>query len=452
MEQGGVQPPYQPFGVEGGSPASGKSSKQGPRLHGTAQNGHHHGSQLYQQTRGHQVSLPLSGDRAPVELGPEPPSQAEGSALSGERQHPGRCCEQGSGRSPRMVIAPSGGSRHLCSLGRADCRPLCFCSKHKSPQVLVPEGRTTSIEFRRPLQQVACGPPLRFPSDSSLPSGDSETQEQGRTDDPHCTPLAPSALVPGLAEPAAGTGSSPPILGHSLIPERRESVAPKPAVSEPPCLDPEERDVDLVGMSQGIRDTLLGSRKGSTRRTYNLKWKRFASWCAGRQLGPFVCSVNKVLEYLLSLSEGGLQTSSVRVHLAAISAFHSRVEGSSLMQLHVVKHFLKGLLLAKSPLKWPLAQWDINLVLARLMESPFEPAESMELRLLSWKTLFLVAITSTRRISELQALVVQEPFYPLPQRQGSAEDAPLVFAEGCLRFPYQSGDLPSSILSWAALV
>ncbi|XP_064422174.1 uncharacterized protein LOC135359979 [Latimeria chalumnae] len=117
-----------------------------------------------------------------------------------------------------------------------------------------------------------------------------------------------------------------------------------------------------------------------------------------------------VLEYLLSLSEGGLQTLLVRVYLAAISAFRARVEGSSFVQLRVVKRFLKGLLLAKPPLKGPLAQWDINLVLARLMEPPFKPAESVDLKLLSWKTLLLVAITSARRISELQALVVQEPF------------------------------------------
>ncbi|XP_064409347.1 uncharacterized protein LOC135354804 [Latimeria chalumnae] len=163
-------------------------------------------------------------------------------------------------------------------------------------------------------------------------------------------------------------------------------------------------------MSQGVKDIPLGSRKDTTRKAYNLNWKQFPFWCAGRQLDPFSCSVNLVLEYLLSLSEGSLQTSSVRVHLAAISAFHARVGGSSLSQLCVVKRFQKGLLLSKPPIKKPLAQWDINLVLAKLMEPPFEPAESVELRLLSWKTLFLVAITSARRISELQALVVHEPF------------------------------------------
>ncbi|XP_064416665.1 uncharacterized protein LOC135357773 [Latimeria chalumnae] len=136
-------------------------------------------------------------------------------------------------------------------------------------------------------------------------------------------------LVSGIVVPPTGTGSSSPALGQHGVSERRPSVVPEPTVSEPPCLDPEERDLDLVGMSQGVREILLGSRKDSTRKAYNLKWKLFSFWCAGRQLDPFTCSVNLVLEYLLSLSEGGLQTSLVRVHLAAISAFHARVGGSS---------------------------------------------------------------------------------------------------------------------------
>nr|XP_014351316.1 PREDICTED: LOW QUALITY PROTEIN: sialic acid synthase [Latimeria chalumnae] len=89
---------------------------------------------------------------------------------------------------------------------------------------------------------------------------------------------------------------------------------------------------------------------------------------------------------------------------------HKRVGGSYLAQLRLVKRFLKGLLLSKPPLRKPLAQWDINLVLSRLMLLPFEPAESVDLKLLSWKTLFLIAITSAQRICELQALVIHEPF------------------------------------------
>ncbi|XP_064411245.1 WD repeat-containing protein 27-like [Latimeria chalumnae] len=105
-------------------------------------------------------------------------------------------------------------------------------------------------------------------------------------------------------------------------------------------------------MSQGVWDVLLGSRKGSTRKTYNLKWKRFASWCAGRKLDPFTCSVHKVLDYLFSLSEGGLQLLSVQVHLAAISAFHTR-PGFFCTFFHNIHMFFKALLYERCEMESP---------------------------------------------------------------------------------------------------
>lgn len=62
----------------------------------------------------------------------------------------------------------------------------------------------------------------------------------------------------------------------------------------------------------------------------------------------------------------------------------------------------------KTP-KLPRMAWDLNMVLAKLVIVPFEPLCSASLKHLTWKTMFLVAITSARRISELQAFV----HYPL---------------------------------------
>lgn len=47
------------------------------------------------------------------------------------------------------------------------------------------------------------------------------------------------------------------------------------------------------------------------------------------------------------------------------------------------------------------------------MGPPFEPLHSCPLQLFSWKVAFLVAITSLMRVSELQALTLQEPFFQI---------------------------------------
>ena len=48
--------------------------------------------------------------------------------------------------------------------------------------------------------------------------------------------------------------------------------------------------------------------------------------------------------------------------------------------------------------------WDLDAVLRHLMSSAFEPLESVSLRALTKKTLFLVSLATAKRVSEIQAL------------------------------------------------
>ena len=50
--------------------------------------------------------------------------------------------------------------------------------------------------------------------------------------------------------------------------------------------------------------------------------------------------------------------------------------------------------------------WDLVLVLGALVSPPYEPLEQAELKALSLKTLFLLALSSARRVGELHALSV----------------------------------------------
>ena len=50
--------------------------------------------------------------------------------------------------------------------------------------------------------------------------------------------------------------------------------------------------------------------------------------------------------------------------------------------------------------------WDLDIILGALQRSPFEPLGGADLKWLSMKTAFLLAVTSARRVSELYALSV----------------------------------------------
>lgn len=69
---------------------------------------------------------------------------------------------------------------------------------------------------------------------------------------------------------------------------------------------------------------------------------------------------------------------------------------------------LRGVFNKRPPIKKLTPEWDLPLVLGCLKEAPFEPMRDSKLKYLTWKTCFLLAITTFRRCSDLQSLQLGE--------------------------------------------
>lgn len=70
---------------------------------------------------------------------------------------------------------------------------------------------------------------------------------------------------------------------------------------------------------------------------------------------------------------------------------------------HVLQ-FLKGATSISPPQHHRFPTWKLNVVLNTLTGPPFEPIMDIPLKILRMKAIFLVAITSARRVSEIGAL------------------------------------------------
>ncbi len=82
---------------------------------------------------------------------------------------------------------------------------------------------------------------------------------------------------------------------------------------------------------------------------------------------------------------------------------HDAVDGRCLGKHDLIVRFLKGsrrMNLSSSPL---VPSWDLSIVLAGLQRGLFEPLDSVELKFLSAKTALLTALTSIKRVGDLQA-------------------------------------------------
>lgn len=69
---------------------------------------------------------------------------------------------------------------------------------------------------------------------------------------------------------------------------------------------------------------------------------------------------------------------------------------------------LKGVFNSRPPQVKLLPEWDLKVVLTMLQRTPFEPLKEASLKLTTFKAVFLIAICSFRRCSDLQSLRLGE--------------------------------------------
>ncbi len=169
---------------------------------------------------------------------------------------------------------------------------------------------------------------------------------------------------------------------------------------------PEGAHLIASGLSTEVVETILQSRAPATRLLYAAKWQLFTSWCNSRQLNPVECSIGSELEFPQDRFASGLSASTLNVYMAAIAAHHSPVGDQSIGKNPLAIRFLRGIRRLRPPVCPRMPVWDLAVVLEALSKAPFEPLEEVPLRCLTVKTVFLLAISSLKRVGDLQTLSV----------------------------------------------
>ncbi len=99
-------------------------------------------------------------------------------------------------------------------------------------------------------------------------------------------------------------------------------------------------------------------------------------------------------------------SSTIKVYVAAIAAFHAPVAGRSVGRNSAVIIFLRGARRMNTPRPRTVPPWDLPTILRALKGPPFETLQSSSLRALSLKTALLLALALVKRVGYLQALSV----------------------------------------------
>ncbi len=156
-----------------------------------------------------------------------------------------------------------------------------------------------------------------------------------------------------------------------------------------------------------VQETIATARAPATRKLYSSKWGIFQSWCLARAIDPVNCPVGPVPEFLQERLTARAAATTLRVYVAAIAA-RRELDEMPLGRHRMVSAFMRGVRRLRPIRPMAVPSWDLSVTLEGLVTAPFEPLESASERILTLKVTLLLALTSLKRVGDLQALSVSE--------------------------------------------
>lgn len=232
----------------------------------------------------------------------------------------------------------------------------------------------------------------------------------------HSSSVAEKTLVHGNSEFISSIPSETASDSGALNTTKDSDKASKSRNVSTNSLDAVDRQFRKVGFSKDSRKLLKAAWRTGTQKDYGSKFRVFSGWCRARQTDPYSATLVQIVQFLTDIYHKGLQYRTVSGYRSMLSAVLSPIEGHKVGQHPYVIQLLKGVFNSRPPTVRLIPEWDLLKVLEALQKAPFEPLHKAPLKLVAFKTVFLIAITSYRRCSDLQSLRLEEGSINIQQK------------------------------------
>lgn len=168
--------------------------------------------------------------------------------------------------------------------------------------------------------------------------------------------------------------------------------------------------------SEKAKSFIFNSRRQSTRKMYDARIRIYKEWCAKNQKDSVEATVADLADFFIYLhEERNCKPNTLMGYRSAIASMHKGWSNSSVSNNTDLSKLIKGIYNSEPNVRPLLPNWDLPTVLWKLCDSPFEPMNSCDMKYLTWKTVFLVALATASRVSEIQALSIGESHLRLEQ-------------------------------------
>ena len=282
-----------------------------------------------------------------------------------------------SNRSIRHEIQPQVASVCLSSTGLPGCSSGCtYLAMGRSGCIRLPTDRHTGQSGGE-----ATGLPVQ------------ETHSD-------CPGVAQHALVLGPSDHVQSGSSQPAQSANTAL---QSDPSQKSDQFKSPCLAPRATTIKEQGFSEAVAARIEAPQRRSTRSVYEAKWTIFTKLGITNQVDFRAPPVKSVADFLLYLFEDKkLQPSTIDGYRSAI-ADKLGPTTVNISKDDNLTRLLESFHRDRPKGRRGIPSWNLSLVLHQLTKAPFEPLREASLKHLTFKTVFLLALGSGKRRSEIHA-------------------------------------------------
>ena len=306
---------------------------------------------------------------------------------------------------PNRMVPPSGRfSKLLQEMAPAPDRPICHEVQQQVTSVCVSSTGHAGSSSRRTHPTMGGSGCIRLPTDHHIgQSGGEVTGLPVQETHSDCTGVAQHALVLGLSDHVQSGPSQPAQPAQPADTALQSDPSQKSDKSKSPCLAPRATTIKEQGFSEAVAARIEAPQRRSTRSVYEAKWAIFTKWCVTNQVDFRSPPVKSVADFLMYLFEDKkLQPSTIDGYRSAIADKLGNTTVNISKEDNLTR-LLESFHRDRPRWRRGILSWNLSLVLHQLTRAPFEPLREASLKHLTFKTVFLLALGSGKRRSEIHA-------------------------------------------------
>ena len=306
---------------------------------------------------------------------------------------------------PNRMVPPSGRfSNFMQQMAPASDRPICHEVQPQVTSVCLSNTGHPGCSSGCTHSAMGGSGCVRLPTDRHIgQSGGEATGLPVQEAYSDCPGVAQHALVLGRGEHVQSGPSQPAQPAQSADTALQSDPSQKSDKSKSPCLAPRATKIKEQGFSEAVAARIEAPERISTRSVYEAKWAIFTKWCITNQVDVRSPPVKSVADFLMYLFvDKKLQPSTIDGYRSAIADKLGNTTVNISKDDNLTR-LLESFHRDRPKGRKGIPSWNLSPVLHQLTKAPFEPLREASLKHLTFKTVFLLALGSGKRRSEIHA-------------------------------------------------